>query len=125
MQDTSTLMNVALEIHLGFAFFVFLLALFIGWVQLGRGVVVTVILIQAAIGIAVAAIAGATHQPLPRTLWLHIGAAVLALLAYIGGRLVYLRTQNAAAAFGLSFLGFLLVICAIWYGSHATLTHGL
>jgi hypothetical protein len=119
-------MNIALEIHLGFAFFVFLIALFIGWVQLGRGVVVTVIAIQFLIGIAVAAIAGSTHQPLPGTLWLHIGGAVLALLAYAAGRRIFDGTpRGARAAFGLSFLGFVLVIFTIWYGSHVTLTHGL
>jgi hypothetical protein len=116
-------MNIALEIHLGFAFFVFLVALFIGWVQLGRGVVATVLGVQFLIGIAAAAVAGAAHQVLPRTLWLHIGAAVLALLAYLAGRRIF--GSNAAAAFGLSFLGFVLVILTIWYGSHVTLTHGL
>lgn len=119
-------MNIALEIHLGFAFFVFLIALFIGWVQLGRGVVATVIGIQFLIGIAVAAIAGATHQALPRTLWLHIGGAVLALLAYVAAGRIYDRSPaNARAAFGFSFLGFVLVIFTIWYGSHVTLAHGL
>jgi hypothetical protein len=116
-------MNVALEIHLGFAFFVFLLALFIGWVQLGRGVVATVIAMQLLIGVAVALVASSAHLALPRTMWLHVGSAVLALLAYIAGRRVF--TQNAAAAFGLSFLGFVLVIFTIWYGSQSTYAHGL
>lgn len=119
-------MNTALEIHLGFAFFVFLTALSIGWVQIGRGFVAAVIGIQILIGIAVAAIAGSAHQPLPGTLWLHIGGAVLALLAYLAGRRIFDRSpSNAKAAFGFSFLGFVLVIFTIWYGSNVTLRHGL
>jgi hypothetical protein len=102
------------------------MALFIGWVQLGRGVVVTVLAIQFLIGIAVAAVAGSMHQPLPRTVWLHVGAAVLALLAYVAGQRIFERSpSNAAAAFGFSVLGFVLVIFTMWYGSHVTLTHGL
>lgn len=116
-------MNVALEIHLGFAFFVFLLALFVGWVQLGRWAVAVAIAAQIVIGVAVAAMASAAHLALPGTVWLHIGAAVLALLAYIAGRRIF--PVNAKAAFGLSFLGFVLVIFAIWYGSQVTYAHNL
>jgi uncharacterized membrane protein len=56
-------------------------------------------------------------------MWLHVASAVLALLAYLAGRRIFAR--NAAAAFGLSFLGFVLVIFTIWYGSQSTYAHGL
>jgi hypothetical protein len=119
-------MNVALEIHLGFAFFVFLLALFIGWVQLGRGVMVAVITVEILIGAVVALVAGAAHLALPRSIWIHIVGGVLALLAYFVGRRVFDRSPgNLPAALALSFAGFVLVIFTIWYGSHVTLTHGL
>lgn len=119
-------MNIALEIHLGFAFFVFLLALFIGWVQMGRRVMVTVLGIQVFIGLAVAAVAGANHLPLPGSLWIHILGALLAMGAYIAGRRVFDRApQNVPAALGFSAAGFVLVIFTIWYGSQVTLAHGL
>lgn len=119
-------MNIILEIHLGFAFFVFLLALFIGWVQLGRRVVVTVIGIQILLGIAVAAFAGMSHLPLPGMIWLHIVAALLALGAYIAGRRMLDRSpQTLVPALILSFLGLVLIAFTIWYGSHLTLTHGI
>lgn len=118
-------MNTALEIHLGFAFFVFLVALFTGWVQLGRWATIAVILIQLAIGVAVAAIAGFSHLALPGTLWVHIAAGVLALAAYFAGYRIFERSGNKAAAIALSFAGLALVIVAFWFGSQETLTHGL
>jgi hypothetical protein len=118
-------MNTALEIHLGFAFFVFLVALFTGWVQLGRWATIAVIIIQLAIGVAVAVIAGTARLALPGTLWVHIAGGVLALAAYVAAYRIFERSGNKAVAIALSFVGFALVIVAIWFGSHATLTHGL
>lgn len=118
-------MNTALEIHFGFAFFVFLVALLTGWMQLGRWATIAVILIQLAIGIVVAALAGFSHLVLPGTVWVHVAGGVLALAAYFAAYRIFERSANAAAAIALSFVGFVLVILTFWFGSNATLTHGL
>lgn len=119
-------MNAILEIHLGFAFFVFLLALFIGWVQLGRRTLVVVIGLQILIGAIVAAIAGATRRPLPGTLWVHIAGALLALAAYVVSRRMLDRNPALRIpALAISLLGLIFVIFTIWYGSHLTMTHGI
>lgn len=110
-------MNIALEVHLGFAFFVFLVALLVGWVQMGRRTMIGIIGIQILIGVIVAAWAGASHIPLPGTLWVHILGALLAMFAYIIGRRLYDRSpQRPAPAIGMSLLGFLLVVLTIVYG---------
>ena len=119
-------MNIILEIHLGFAFFVFLVALFIGWVQLGRRVLVTVIGIQILLGLIVAGVAGASHLPLPGMIWLHIVAALLAMGTYIAARrMLDASPKNLVPAIVLSFIGLVLIAFTIWYGSQLTLTHGL
>lgn len=112
-------MNIALEVHLGFAFFVFLLALFVGWVQMGRRVMAAVIGIQVLIGVVISAWAGAAHMPLPATLWVHIVGALIAMFAYIVGRRIYDRgpQQYALTAIAMSLLGFVFVILTIWYGT--------
>jgi hypothetical protein len=122
-------MNIALEIHLGFAFFVFLLALFVGWVQMGRRVMVAVIGIQLLIGVVISAWAGMTHVPLPGTLWMHIVGGLIAMFAYIVGRRLYDRSpEYRVPAIGLSLLGFIFVILTIWYGTSLwmrfPITHG-
>lgn len=112
-------MSIALEVHLGFAFFVFLSALFIGWVQMGRRVMVTVIGIQVLIGIVVAAWAGIARIPLPATLWVHIVAALVAMAAYIIGRRLYDRSaQYGMQSIGMSLLGFIFILLTIAYGLH-------
>jgi hypothetical protein len=112
-------MNVALEVHLGFAFFVFLVALFVGWVQMGRRTMSAILGIQILIGIVAAVWLAIAHYPLPPTLWIHIVGALAAMFAYIAGRRVYDR-GNAGAAVGLSLLGFVLLCFTIWYGWHVT-----
>ena len=75
-------MNIALEVHLGFAFFVFIAALFVGWVQMGRRAMAGIIGIQILIGIVISAWAGMAHMRLPDTLWVHIVGALIAMFAY-------------------------------------------
>jgi hypothetical protein len=113
-------MRIALEVHLGFAFFVFLTALFVGWVQMGRRVMVTVIGIQVLIGAVVAVWAAIARVPLPGALWVHIVAAVAAMFAYIAGRRLYDRSaQYGMRAVGMSLLGFVLLLLTIAYGLHS------
>lgn len=117
-------MGIALEIHLGFAFFVFLTALFVGWVQMGRRVMAAVIGIQVLIGVVVAALAGAAHIPLPGTLWIHIAGALIAMFAYIIGRRVFDRSRgNVIPAVALSLLGFIFIILTIAYGFSLVYPH--
>lgn len=114
-------MNIALEVHLGFAFFVFLLALLVGWVQMGRRVMAAVIGIQVLIGVVISAWAGMTHVPLPATLWVHIAGALLAMFAYIAGRRLYDRSPHyRVQAVLLSVLGFVFIVLTIAYGLRLT-----
>lgn len=112
-------MNIALEVHLGFAFLVFLVALCVGWVQMGRRTMSGLIGIQILIGIVIAGWAGAAHIRLPGTLWVHIVFAFIAMFAYIVGRRVYDRApkQYTWPAVGLSLLGFIFIVLTIWYGT--------
>ncbi len=120
-------MNTVLEIHLGFAFFVFLLGLFIGWVQMGRQVLVAVLGIQVLLGIIVTALAGAGHTPLPGTLWVHIVAALIAMFAYIVGRRVVERAPERYRLIGwaISLLGLIFIVFTIWYGVSLHNVHGI
>ncbi|HLI95132.1 MAG TPA: hypothetical protein VKT72_03475 [Candidatus Baltobacteraceae bacterium] len=110
-------MGIALEVHLGFAFFVFLAALFVGWVQMGRRAMAGIIGIQILIGVIVAAWAGIAHIPLPGTLWVHISGALIAMFAYIVGRRIFDRSPDyVIPAVAMSLLGFIFVILTIAYG---------
>jgi hypothetical protein len=117
-------MGIALEVHLGFAFFVFLAALFVGWVQMGRRVMSAIIGIQILIGAVVAAWAGISHVPLPGTLWVHIAGALIAMFAYIVGRRIFDRSPGyAAPAVAMSLLGFIFIILTIAYGFSLVYPH--
>lgn len=120
-------MTTILEIHLGFAFFVFLLGLLIGWVQLGRQVLTAVIGIQVLIGVIAAGIAGASHMSLPRTLWIHIVGALLAMFAYIVGRRVVDRGPEdyRLIGWGISLLGLVFIVFTIWFGVSMVGVHGI
>ena len=110
-------MSIALEVHWGFAFFVLFIALFVGWVQMGRRTMIGVIGVQVLIGIVLAAWMGAAHRPIPPVIGYHIVAALLAMAAYIVGRRMYDRSpQNAWQAIAFSFLGFVLVCVTLWIG---------
>lgn len=112
-------MSIALEVHLGFAFFVVLTGLFVGWVQMGRRTMVGIIGIQIAIGVVISAWAGMTHYPLPGTLWVHIVGALLAMFAYIIGRRIFDRSPGKPIpAIAMSLLGFILLIVTVAYGFH-------
>lgn len=119
-------MRTVLEAHFGFAFFVFLMGLLIGWVQLGRRVVVTVIGIQILLGVIVAGIAGAQHLSLPATLWIHIVGALLAMGFYIVARRLVDRNpeQYRLIGWGLSLIGLIFIVFTIWYGSSMAHIYG-
>lgn len=111
----ATVMSTVLTIHLVVAYIVALFALFIGWVPLGRRVMVAIIGIQVAVGIVAAGIAGASHLALPNTIALHIVLALVAMGFYIAARRIGERAGSANALI-LSALGFLAVIATIFIG---------
>ncbi len=120
-------MGTVLEIHLGFAFFVFVLGLFIGWVQLGRVVLLAVIGIQVLIGALVAAWAGVSHTPLPGTLWIHILGGLLAMGAYAVALRVVDRDERRYRLVGwcISLAGFALIVLTAWYGVSLYRVYGI
>lgn len=110
-------MSIALEVHWGFGFFVLFVALFVGWVQMGRRTMIGVIGIQVLIGIVLAAWMGMAHRPIPAAIAYHIVAALLAMFAYIMGRRIYDRSRgNVWPAVAFSLLGFALVCVTMWLG---------
>lgn len=108
-------MTTVLTIHLVVAYVVALFALFIGWVPLGRRVMVAIIGIQVAIGIVAAGIAGASHLTLPHTIALHVILGLAAMGFYIAARRIGGGARNATALL-LSALGFLAVVATIYVG---------
>jgi hypothetical protein len=100
-----------LEVHLGVAFLVVLLAVVIGWVQLGRRVMVAILGLQVLIGAVVAAFI----RPPVLVVW-HILAALLAMGAYIAARRIGEKERGVPAAGAFSALGLLLIGATIWLG---------
>ncbi|MGZ3497514.1 MAG: hypothetical protein ACXWNK_13810 [Vulcanimicrobiaceae bacterium] len=110
-------MNIVLEIHLVVAFLVLLLALFIGWVQNGRRVMVAVLGLQVLIGLIAAGMLGASHVALPPAVWSHILGGLLAMFAYIFARRIADRGKGGIAL-ALSAVGLLLILSTILLGLH-------
>ncbi|MDQ2872169.1 MAG: hypothetical protein M3R35_03455 [Candidatus Eremiobacteraeota bacterium] len=110
-------MAILLEIHLVVAYLVVLLAVFIGWVQMGRRVMVAIIGLQILIGIIIAGMLGASHQPLPPAIWSHILGALVAMFAYVAARRIADR-GNTAGAIALSAVGLIVIIGTAWLGMH-------
>jgi uncharacterized membrane protein YccC len=109
--------SILLEIHLVVAYLVLLLAVFVGWTQMGRRVMTAVIGLQVLIGIVVAGMLGASHQPLPPEVWSHIVGALLAMFAYIFARRVADRGSKGGAI-ALSAFGLIVIAGTILLGFH-------
>lgn len=103
------------QIHLGFAFLVLLCALLLGWVQLGRRVMIALVGVQFLIGMIYAALLGKATPP--DVLW-HVLGAVLATVAYVAGRRLGDRSTSPAVPIALSLLGLLLLIGTAYVGVH-------
>lgn len=115
-------MGIILEIHLYVAFLIVLLAVLVGWVQMGRRTLVGVIGLQVLVGVAVAGVAGANHLALPPQLWAHVLGALLAMFAYIiGRRLVERQPSQVAVGWLVSAAGLVLVLLTAWLGYHMVL----
>ena len=117
-------MGTILEIHFVCAFLVLLIAVFIGWVQLGQRVVIAALGLQVLIGLILAAVAGASHAALPASLGIHVAGALLAMAAYIAARRYVERNPQARfAGWAMSLAGLILIVFTIWFGSRLALTH--
>ncbi len=105
------LVSVVDAIHWGFAFLVILCALVLGWVQLGRRVMVALIGVQVLIGVVYAGIVGAALAGKTALISLHIVGALVATAAYVAGRRLGERTGvSAAIPVALSALGLLVLL---------------
>lgn len=103
-------------IHWGFAFFVLLCALLLGWVQMGRRVMNVVIGIQILIGVVYAALLGASIAAKGEMLAAHVACALAALAAYIVGRRLGERSGTRVGAVVLSAVGFVLLFATAYLG---------
>lgn len=111
------LLRIVVEIHLVLAFLAALCAVIFSWTPNGRRVVNAVVGLQFLVGLVVAGVLGANHQPLPPTVWLHLLIA-LAILACYGMAMRYgKRAGGARPALYLSILGLLLILVNIWLGA--------
>jgi hypothetical protein len=104
-------MQMLLEAHLGVAYLVLLLALFLGWVPMGRRVMVGVIGLQVVLGIAVAAV----FRP-PAIVIGHIVLGLLAMGAYIAARRFGERRPAGAFPAIFSAAGIVLIVVTIMLG---------
>jgi hypothetical protein len=120
-------MDALLEIHLGLTFFVFLLALFIGWVQLGRAVLIAVLGIQICIGGVIAAWAMVSNTAIPGTVWIHVCAGLVAMAAYFIGHRIVARDEPRYRAVGwlASLCGLAFIVLTAWYGVSLYRLHGV
>lgn len=111
-------MDVILEIHLVLAFLAALCAVVFSWNARGRRVVNAVVALQFLMGLVVAGVMGANHQPLPSQIWVHLVVALLALGAYGAALGAGKRAGGATRAMLFSILGLVLVFANIWLGWH-------
>jgi hypothetical protein len=111
-------MQTATEIHLAFAFLVVLCAVVFSWNQLGRRVMSVVVGLQVLIGLAVAAVIGAQHQPVPPSLWLHVLLAIVILACYGMALRFGKRAGGGGAALLLSVLGLVVILGDVYLGWH-------
>ena len=109
-------MKVVLEIPLVVAFLLVLCAIIFSWNVPGRRVVNAVAALQFLVGLLVAGMMGAAHQPLPPQVWLHIILAVLILGAYGMAMRFGKRAGSGGAALAFSVIGLALVLLNIYLG---------
>lgn len=115
-------MGLALEAHFAAAFLALLCGVFIGWVPLGRGVVVIVLGVEIALGLAAVIVSASKGAPLAQGVWIHAAGGLLAAAAYGSAIALQREPKRAAAEYTLSFAGLVLVIATLWYGAFLT-TH--
>ncbi|HTZ55562.1 MAG TPA: hypothetical protein VMB20_10910 [Candidatus Acidoferrum sp.] len=109
-------MHVVVEIHLVLAFLSALCALIFSWTPNGRRVVNAVVALQFLMGLVVAGVLGANHEPLPPTVWLHLLIAMAILACYGVAMRLGKRAGGARPALLLSICGLVLILVNIWLG---------
>jgi hypothetical protein len=109
-------MEFAVELHFVVAFLVAICALAFSWNSRGRRVMNVVLGVQTLLGIVVAGLHVVSHEPLPPSVWWHVGAALVALAAYGTARRLGDRPNGAAAATALSLLGIVAVAASMVLG---------
>lgn len=111
-------MAVVVEIHLVLAFLSALCAVIFSWTPNGRRVVNAVVALQFIVGLVVAGVMGANHEPLPPTIWLHLLIALAVLACYGMAMRFGKRAGGARPALYFSILGLMLILVNIWLGAH-------
>lgn len=111
-------MGILLEIHYVVAFLLVLCAIVFSWSALGRRVVNVVAGLQLLLGIAVAAVMGASRMQLPQTVWLHILGAIVIVVLYGAAARLSSRAGGAKAALICSILGLIFVLATFYLGMH-------
>ncbi len=110
-------LGIVKEIHLVLAFLSALCAVIFSWTPNGRRVVNAVVALQLVMGLVVAGVLGANHEPLPPTVWLHLLIAVVVLACYGMAMRLGKRAGGARRALFLSILGLALILVNIWLGA--------
>lgn len=110
------MLTVIDTIHWSFAFLLILCAALLGWVQLGRRLMVALFGIQFVIGVVYLGMLGAGVAALGGRLWLHILGWLLAMSAYIVGRRLGEGTRNRTVPIVLSALGLVLLLLTGYLG---------
>lgn len=111
-------MGVLLEIHYVVAFLVVLCAIVFSWSTLGRRVVNAIVGLQFIVGLALAGVMGASHIPVPQSLWIHI-LCVLVVFASYGMAMRFGRQAGGAkTALAFSVVGFVFVLLTFYLGLH-------
>lgn len=103
-------------IHWSVAFLILLSALLLGWVQLGRRVMVALIGLQVLIGIVYAAVLGAALATKGAILGVHIVGALLAMAAYMVGRRLAERGGSRLVPLALSAVALIVLFATAYLG---------
>lgn len=103
-------------IHWAFAFLIILFALLLGWMQLGRRVMLALVGIQFLIGIAYLGMLGAGAAALGSRLWLHVIGWLLATAAYAIGSRIGRTSASKVVPILLSAIGLILLVVTAYLG---------
>ena len=110
------MLTVVDTIHWSFAFLILLCAFTLGWIQLGRRVMLALVGIQFIIGLVYLGMIGAGAAALGGRLWLHILGWLLATIAYALGSRAGRSSRSKVVPALLSFIGLVLLVTTAWVG---------
>jgi hypothetical protein len=103
-------------VHWLFAFLLILCGLTLGWVQLGRRVMIALIGIQVLIGLVNAAMLGGVLGAKTARFTEHVLGALLATVAYVVGRRIGAQSSSPTVPLVMSALGLVLLIVTAYLG---------